>query len=221
MRSGDSHAALRSDADKLRLYRAVDTLETLSRRYGVAPEDWIKLNQNENPYGSVPEAQEALRHLPLERYPDSQSLALRDSLARYCSAPMERIVVGNGGDELIDLVLRLLIDPGDEVITCTPTFGFYSVVASLNRAHVVEARRNEAFEVEVQEVRRHIRSNTKVIFLCSPNNPTGTLTPSSTSSACASRSALTCRRSVRRVLRWQLPRRDWVASECGGDPNFE
>src|SRR5581483_5221386 len=100
--------------------------------------DWVKLNQNENSYGPVAEALEALQRLELHRYPDSRTEDLCEALGEYCDVEPSRIVAGNGGDEIIDVVFRLFIDPGDEVINCPPTFGFYPVAANLNRATLVQ-----------------------------------------------------------------------------------
>jgi histidinol-phosphate aminotransferase len=166
----------RSDFEEVQTYRTVLTLEQLSDKYGIAVGEWVKLNQNENPYGPVPEAVEAMAEVAFHRYPDSQVKRLRDELADYCNAPFHNIIAGNGGDEVIDFIFRLFIDAGDEVISCPPTFGFYSVVSTLNRARLIAVPRDEDYRVDVQSITASVTERTKLILLCNPNNPTGTLT---------------------------------------------
>jgi histidinol-phosphate aminotransferase len=167
----------RSDFERVQTYRTVRTLEQLSDKYGIPVDQWVKLNQNENPYGPVPEAVEAMAGVALHRYPDSQVTRLRDELAGYCNVPFDSIVAGNGGDEVIDFIFRLFIDSDDEVITCPPTFGFYSVVSTLNRARLVAVPRDEDYAIDVAGVEDLVTPGTKLILLCNPNNPTGSLTP--------------------------------------------
>ena len=87
--------------------------------------------------------------------------------------PAERIIAGAGSDEIIDLIFRLVIEPGDKVIDSEPTFGMYSFDARVNGAETVMVQRDENFDVDVDAVREAIDERAKIIFLCSPNNPTG------------------------------------------------
>jgi histidinol-phosphate aminotransferase len=98
------------------------------------------------------------------------------ALADYCGVSADQIVVGNGGDEIIDVIFRLYIDPGDEAINSPPTFGFYPVASKLNRARLVNVPRDDAFHVDIEGIKRAVSSRTKLILLCSPNNPTGNRT---------------------------------------------
>src|SRR5579872_2323194 len=106
----------RSDLGTVQTYRTVLTLEALSERYGVPVDQWVKLNQNENPYGPAPEALTPLGPAEMLRYPDPASSRLREALAEYCGVDAVQIVCGAGGDEIIDVIFRLFVDPGDEVI---------------------------------------------------------------------------------------------------------
>ncbi len=166
----------RSDLSRVAPYRAVTPLETLAGRYGVLVDDWVKLNQNENPYGPHPDVLEAVRHVQFHRYPDNSVTALVDAIAQYVDLEPGRVVVGAGGDEIIDVIFRLFLDPGDEIISFPPTFGFYSVAAGLSRASVVHVPRDDAFRVDVESAREALTKRTKLIVLCSPNNPTGNQT---------------------------------------------
>lgn len=166
----------RHDFENVEVYKVVQTLEALSQRYGIPVSAWVKLNQNENPYGPVPEAVAALKEMSLHRYPDSSTTQLREALADYCGVAADRIIAGNGGDEIIDVIFRLFIDPDDEAINCPPTFGFYPVAAKLNRARLVPVPRDNQWRVDVEGVKQAITARTKLILLCSPNNPTGNRT---------------------------------------------
>lgn len=139
----------------------------------------LKADANENPYGCLPQVREALAALPPWLYPDPTYSRLREAVARYCGhgIGVGRVVLGNGADEVIDLVLRAILEPGDEVINLPPTFGMYEFFARLNRGRVVEVPRDGAFEVPAAEVRKALTPRAKAIVVCSPNNPTGNPLP--------------------------------------------
>jgi len=86
-------------------------------------------------------------------------------------------VAGNGSDQLIDLILLLFVEPGDEIINCIPTFAMFSFSTELCNGSIVEVPRDENFAVDVKAVKAAIDSKTKIIFLANPNNPTGTIMP--------------------------------------------
>jgi histidinol-phosphate aminotransferase len=110
-------------------------------------------------------------------YPDSNQTELRESLSQYTGLGMEYLVAGNGSDELIDLLLRILLDPGDEVIVNIPTFDMYRFCTEVCRGKVVNVLRKKDFTVDIPAVKAAITDKTRIIFLTSPNNPTGTLVP--------------------------------------------
>ena len=140
------------------------------------PPNLIRLDANENPYGPVPAVREALARADLwHRYPEPSYLEARQALARYCGAPAERIALGNGSDELIDLVVRLFVSPGDRVLSFPPTFDMYSVYTEIMGGQVVEVPRDGCFEVDLEAARRALDDRTKLAFLASPNSPTGNL----------------------------------------------
>ena len=123
---------LRRDIASLVPYPAPQPLEEFARDLGVAPSDIAKLDQNENPYGCSPRVVEALARFPWYHvYPDPDHRVLRDRLADYTGCPLESIVIGNGSDELIELLLRLVIEPGDRVVSAAPTFGYYTTAAQV------------------------------------------------------------------------------------------
>lgn len=107
-------------------------------------------------------------------YPDSQVLKLREELSADFGVPIESIVVGNGSDELIDLVCRLFISPGDKVIDFPPAFPMFSLFAKLSRGQVISVKRTNSFDVDLVKARIAMQ-DAKLTFLDNPNNPTGTL----------------------------------------------
>ncbi len=157
-------------------YDGVRSLEAMAAEAGIRPENVIRLNGNENSYGPSPKVAEALATFDqYNRYPDPEQKALREALSEYTGAPAEGIVAGNGSDELIDLVIRLFVGPGDRIIEPTPTFGMYRFSARLVNAEVVTVPRYPNFELNVEGIRLALDKRTKIIFLASPNNPTGNM----------------------------------------------
>ena len=160
----------------LEAYAAVDPVEVMAERAGVSPDKIIRLNGNENPYGSSPKVAEALgKSTAYNRYPDPEQRQLRESLSRYTGLGMEYIVAGSGSDELIDLILRIFVGPGEKIIEPTPTFGMYSFSAGVCGAEVVSVPRDERFGLDVEAIQLAMDPRVKAIFLASPNNPTGNI----------------------------------------------
>jgi histidinol-phosphate aminotransferase len=123
----------------------------------------IFLDANENPYGK------------LNRYPDPYQRKLKTAISKIKEISEENIFLGNGSDEIIDLCFRVFCNPGiDKVLTFTPTYGMYEVSASINDIKIVKIALNELFQIDLQKVKSLFSDKTlKLIFICSPNNPTG------------------------------------------------
>jgi histidinol-phosphate aminotransferase len=160
-------------------YTPIEPFDVLSERVGRAPADIIKLDANENPYGMSPRAREALANLAYGHiYPDPESRALRAALSRFTGAPAENLLPGAGADELIDLIMRVTLRPGDAILNCPPTFGMYAFDADLNNARVVNITRNTDFSLDLNGILSAAEKySPKLIFLTSPNNPDGSLIP--------------------------------------------
>jgi histidinol-phosphate aminotransferase len=157
-------------------YVPIVPFEVLSQRLGRAPEDIVKLDANENPYGPAPGALRALASAQyFHIYPDPEATALRAALASHLGVPQARLLAGMGADELIDLVLRAVIDPGDVVVDCPPSFGMYPFSTAVNDGRYVAVPRDRSFGLDMDAIERAVRehSRTKVLFVCSPNNPDG------------------------------------------------
>jgi len=165
----------------LKAYDPTRSLEALAQEVGVEAAGAIKLDGNENPYGPSPQARRALARYPYYHfYPDPYQRQLRQALASYVGLGEEYLVAGAGSDELIDLVLRLFLEPGDQVLNLTPTFGMYSFCTQVCGGQVVEVPRDEGFNVDLARVRRALGPRSRVIFIASPNNPTGNPVPEET-----------------------------------------
>ncbi len=125
--------------------------------------EMVFLDANENPFQT-----------DVNRYPDPQQRSLKAELAKLKSVSTENILLGNGSDEVLDLLFRAFCEPGkDNIITLPPTYGMYKVLANINNIENREVLLNSNFEPNVEEILNSVDQNTKMIFLCSPNNPTG------------------------------------------------
>jgi len=174
----DISRLLRPALAGLKGYPAPQPLEEFARSLGVRPEDVVKLDQNENPYGCSPRVPEALATFPWYHvYPDPDHRALRERLGEYTGVDPSAIFLGNGSDELIELLLRLFVEPGDRVISAAPTFGYYATAADVSGAEYLTVPRGSRFEIAVDAVANAVNDRTKLIFVASPNNPTGNATP--------------------------------------------
>ena len=173
MRDLDINRFIRPHLVSAPTYAAMDPPEVLAQKAGIAEDQIIKLNGNENPYGASPKAVEAVKNIPLHIYPDPMQIRIRNSLSKYTKMPPEYIVAGAGADELIDLIFRLFISPGDQILDFEPTFGMYSFGAKLAGGGIKFVQRDEKFDLDVQEAKKNYDNQTKIVFVTSPNNPTG------------------------------------------------
>jgi len=172
---------IRPEIAGLEPYTPILPLDVLATRLGLPIEQLVKLDANENPYGPSPRALAAMAggHRPMVHiYPDPEHTRLRAALADYTGQPVERILCGAGADELIDLILRLCIAPGDTLIDCPPTFGMYSFDTSVNGGRVATVVRRPDFSLDLEGIERAAAATgAKILFLTAPNNPTGNLLP--------------------------------------------
>ncbi|MHB8619482.1 MAG: histidinol-phosphate transaminase [Chloroflexota bacterium] len=168
---------IRPDVASLAEYTPVEPVAVLAARLGVPPAGIAKLDGNENPYGPSPLVKEAVARASFRLYPDPFHTELREAVAGYAGVDAGKIMFGNGSDELLELVIRLLLEPGDSVIDCAPSFGMYGFLPPLFMGRVVTVRRDAQFGVDVDRVLRALEPRTKLILLASPNNPTGNVLP--------------------------------------------
>ena len=134
-------------------------------------EGLIRLDANESPWAAFP------TQVGLNRYPDPQPAKLVERLASLYGAPIDHLLISRGSDEAIDVLLRVFCRPSEDgVVICPPTFGFYRVAAEIQGARVLSVPRDDAFAVDWDRVTAAVDaagSSVKLVFLCTPNNPTG------------------------------------------------
>lgn len=163
---------LRRGVDSLETYVPGRSIEEVAREFGVP--DVVKLASNENALGPSPRALEALAGAlaGLHRYPDGAAGALREGLAAKTGTAPDRVVVGNGGDDILSILARTFLNEGEEAIVPAPTFSPYAHVTKVMGGAVVTSPLRD-FRIDLEDVRRKFSPRTKLVFLCSPNNPTG------------------------------------------------
>ncbi|WP_194767535.1 histidinol-phosphate transaminase [Tamlana sp. I1] len=123
----------------------------------------VFLDANENPYENG-----------VNRYPDPQQRTVKSLLSEIKNVPIKNILLGNGSDEVLDLIFRAFCEPNqDNIITLPPTYGMYSVLANINAVDIKSVQLDENFQPKVDEILNIADSNSKLLFICSPNNPTG------------------------------------------------
>lgn len=161
-------------------YDAVSSLGKIaSAKEGLPP---LKLDWNESTIPPPPRVQQAILEFllgkhPLNWYPDLSARALREALADYVGLPPDWILVTNGSDGALDLLCRTYLEPGDEVATIWPTYGHFIIFAKACGATVREVENEDCFSVHTESILRQVSPHAKVIYVASPNNPTGVVTP--------------------------------------------
>jgi histidinol-phosphate aminotransferase len=155
-------------------YEPVEPVDVMARRLGLHPEQISKLDGNENPYGPSPLVKEALAAFRYYHiYPDPGQRTVREAVARYVGVDPEQVLLGNGSDELLDIAGRLFLGPGDVLVNAPPTFGMYEFIGRIHNARIVQAPRRQDFEIDMPALERALGSGAKLLYLASPNNPTG------------------------------------------------
>ena len=125
--------------------------------------DMVFLDANENPFETN-----------LNRYPDPQQTALKEVISKQKKLAINQVLLGNGSDEVLDLIFRAFCEPNqDSVLTLPPTYGMYSVLAQLNSIENIEVSLTSDFKIDVDQVLKLVKPSTKLLFICSPNNPSG------------------------------------------------
>ena len=169
---------VRPELKAMKAYTPIEPTDVLTRRTQIPAEKVIKLDGNENPYGCSAKVRQALaNYANYHLYPDPEQRELRKALGEYTGVSSEYIIAGSGSDELIDLVLRLFVEPGDKVVNCPPTFGMYPFSTDVCGGKIVNIPRRKDFSIDVAATKKALDKRTKVIFVASPNNPSGNLTP--------------------------------------------
>jgi histidinol-phosphate aminotransferase len=143
--------------------KALKPYSSARDEYKDASSNMVFLDANENPYNNG-----------VNRYPDPQQSNLKNVLAQQKGISKDNILLGNGSDEVLDLILRVFCEPNkDKIITLPPTYGMYEVLANVNAVDVIKINLSESFQPKVDDILNSTDQYSKILFLCSPNNPSG------------------------------------------------
>ena len=155
------------------------SIAEIAEEYRIPLDSIIKLGSNENPLGPPPAAVRAVtEHASgISVYPESDASDLRDAISEYTGHPAEKIVASAGMDGVIDTLMRVLM-PGDAIIP-TPTFSYYAISEQAHHGTPVFVPRDRDFAIDPRDILSQVTDKTRVVFLCSPNNPSGNLIPES------------------------------------------
>lgn len=165
--------APRPELSKLSDYVPGKSMEEIRERYGLS--SVVKLASNENPLGASPKALEAFHEIAgeLHLYPRGDAPKLIDAIANFYKVNKNQIVIGNGSDEIIDMVGKAFIRQGDNCVGITPTFSVYKFTTLSNGADFIGVGQGDE-KTSLDELLKFVNDRTRVVFICSPNNPTGT-----------------------------------------------
>ncbi|MFC2078236.1 histidinol-phosphate transaminase [Candidatus Bipolaricaulota bacterium] len=150
-------------------------IDEVKREYGI--EDVVKLASNENPLGVSPKAVTAMKEA-VERvnfYPDAASYDLRTAIARHFGFSLDQVAIGNGADDLILQLSMACLDEGDEVIASRSSFPVYDVYTHVMRAEMIKTPLAPGYRIDLDAMADRINERTKLVYVCNPNNPTGTI----------------------------------------------
>ncbi|MBI5124481.1 MAG: histidinol-phosphate transaminase [Candidatus Omnitrophica bacterium] len=164
----------RQEIEDIPVYIPGKPIEEVQRMLGL--KRVIKLASNENPLGPSPKAMEAIRKnlKDINRYPDAASWYLKAKIANMFKTEIDRIVCGNGSDEIIILTMKAFVDRGDEVIIAKPTFLIYQVAAGISGADIKFVPLTKDLKYDLKSMKKAITNKTKIIFIANPDNPAGT-----------------------------------------------
>lgn len=164
---------VRKNIVNLAPYIAGKPIDETKRQLGL--KEVIKLASNENPLGPSPRAVDAIKKnlKGINRYPDSQGFYLKRKLAKALNIEPDNIALGNGSDELIDVIIKTFVEEDESIITADITFLEYEIISSALGRKVIKAPL-KYFKYDLEAIKKRINKKTKVIFISNPNNPTGT-----------------------------------------------
>ncbi len=164
---------VRKNILKLTPYAAGKPIEETKRELGLR--DVIKLASNENPLGVSSKAINAIKKnlSNINRYPDSRGFYLKRKLAKHLNIEPENIVLGNGSDELIDVIIKTFVEDDENIITSDTTFLEYEIISRVNAKQIFTSGLKD-FKYDLEAIWKKIDKKTKLIFIANPNNPTGT-----------------------------------------------
>ncbi|MDW7673316.1 MAG: histidinol-phosphate transaminase [Bacillota bacterium] len=171
----DAKALARQNLMNLTPYQPGKPIEEVERELGI--KDVVKLASNENPLGPAPEAVAAMDKAIRETqiYPDGNCYYLKEKLAAHWGVSMDNLAIGNGSNELIKLIAKAYLNPGENIVMADPSFSEYKTAAIISNAEVIALDLTEDFRHDLKAMAAAINDRTKLVFICNPNNPTGTI----------------------------------------------
>jgi histidinol-phosphate aminotransferase len=163
--------------EALESYAPEKTIENAAKQYGLSPSDIVKLNFNENLYMPrtrlVALLKEVAEECDVRLYPQEEEEKLREAIVEYLRLPQGCVAVGNSSDEVMDRITRLFLERGDQAVTFAPTFSVFRYCVKYQGAEYVAVPLRKGFKLDVGAMRDAFTPKTKLLYLCSPNNPTG------------------------------------------------
>jgi histidinol-phosphate aminotransferase len=164
---------------KMKEYVAGRNIEEVARSYGIDERDVVKMASNENCLGPSPKAVAAIKKAAdsVHLYPSVDAIELREELASHYRLPVGNIVTGPGMDGVMETLLRVFLDKGDESVIPLPTFSYYENITGFSSARPVYSTRKPDYGIDIEDILGKVGKRTRFIFITSPNNPTGNATP--------------------------------------------
>jgi len=157
-------------------YNEEQTNVRIAKKYGLQPTEILKLNGNENLFLPKEKAASLLKEVAdecdLRIYPQEEEYLLKEALGGYLQVSKDCIAIGNSSDEVMDRIIRIFLGKGDSAVTFTPTFSVFGFCVKYYEAYVVHVSLNEDFTLDMRAMRSAFDPQTKLLYLCSPNNPT-------------------------------------------------
>lgn len=166
---------VRPDIGKIAPYQPGKRASEMRREAGL--ERMVKLSSNESPWPPFPKAQRAVQGIAsrLNRYPDPYSGMLRERVALHMGVPRQQICLGNGSNELITFIAQAVLGPNDEAVFAWPSFVVYPIVCQLMGARAVRVPLDDGWRHDLAAMADAVTEKTRLLFVCDPNNPTGTI----------------------------------------------
>lgn len=168
----------RQEVSKLEAYVPGKSIEEVKKQYGLS--EITRLASNENPYGPSPKAIAAMNAAAAEShlYPEPTSAELRHKLGELYEVDPAQVLISNGADNVLMLIGQAYVNPGDEVVYCVPTFSVYRTSTVVMGGVPVEIPLTEDYKFDLDRILASVNEKTKLIYVCNPNNPTGTIVDS-------------------------------------------
>jgi histidinol-phosphate aminotransferase len=158
------------------IYSAEKTNEEIAKQYGLKTSDIVKLNYNENLYIQrekvIPLLKEVAEECDFRIYPQEEEMKLKDAISEYLQVPIDCITLGNSSDEVMERVIRIFLEEGDAALSFSPTFSVVKYCVNYEGAEYVSVPLKDDFSIDTDGMRKAFTAKTKLLYLCSPNNPT-------------------------------------------------